>query len=69
MLDQEDDPELDDEWLTANVQLTRFSKAREKIVGRVKRTESPYVQVHQYSEEYLVLWERVTSRNESPPVR
>ena len=36
MLDQEDDPELDDEWLTAYEQLTRFSKAREKIVGRVK---------------------------------
>ena len=29
MLDQEDDPELDDEWLTADEQLTRFSKARE----------------------------------------
>ena len=28
MLDQEDDPELDDEWLTADEQLTRFSKAR-----------------------------------------
>ena len=28
MLDQEDDPELDDEWLTADDQLTRFSKAR-----------------------------------------
>ena len=36
MLDQEDDPELDDEWLTAHEQLTRFSKAREKIVGRTK---------------------------------
>ena len=36
MLDQEYDIELDDEWLTANEQLTRFSKAREKIVGRVK---------------------------------
>ena len=28
MLDQEDNPELDDEWLTADEQLTRFSKAR-----------------------------------------
>ena len=27
MLDQEDDPELDDEWLTVDDQLTRFSKA------------------------------------------
>ena len=35
MLDQEDDPELDDEWLTADEQLTRFSKDRDKIVGRV----------------------------------
>ena len=38
MLDQEDDPELDDEWLTANEELTRFSKDREQIVGRVKGT-------------------------------
>ena len=38
MLDQEDDPELDDEWLTADEQLTRFSKAREQIEGRVKGT-------------------------------
>ena len=38
MLDQEDDPELDDEWLTDYEQLTRFSKAREQIVGRVKGT-------------------------------
>ena len=51
MLDQEYDPELDDEWLTANDQLTRFSKAREKIVGGVKGTESPSVQGTQSSEE------------------
>ena len=38
ILDQEYDPELDDEWLIADEQLTRFSKAREKIVGRVKGT-------------------------------
>ena len=44
MVDQEDDPELYDEWLTANNQLTLFSKAREEIVGRVKRTELPSVQ-------------------------
>ena len=49
MLDQEDDPELDDEWLTAYEQLTRFSKAREQIVGGVKGTESPSVQVPQSS--------------------
>ena len=38
MLDQEDDPELDDEWLTADEKLTRFSKDIEQIVGRVKGT-------------------------------
>ena len=47
MLDHEDDPELDDEWLTSDDQLTRFSKAREQIVGRVKGTESTSVQVTQ----------------------
>ena len=36
MLDQEDDPELDDEWLTDYEQLTRFSKAIEQIVGNFK---------------------------------
>ena len=44
MLDQEDDPELDEEWLTADEQLKRFSKAREQIVGRAKGKELPYVQ-------------------------
>ena len=32
MLDQEDDPDLDDEWLNNNERLTRFIKARDKIV-------------------------------------
>ena len=50
MLDQEDDQDLDYEWLTANEQLTRFSKAREQIVGRVKGTESKSVQGPQSSE-------------------
>ena len=31
MLDQEDDPYLDDEWLTANEQLTYFRESREKM--------------------------------------
>ena len=44
MLDQEDDPELDDERLTAEEQLTHFSKAREQIVGMVKGKKSPSVQ-------------------------
>ena len=50
MLDQEDDQELDDELLTADEQLTHFSTARNQIVGRVKRTESRYVQGPQYYE-------------------
>ena len=55
MLDQEDDPELYDEWLTDNEKLTRFIKARDQILGRVKGTEFPSVQVPQSSEEYLVV--------------
>ena len=55
--------------MTDNKQLTRFSKAREKIVGRVKGTESPSVQRPQYSEEDLVVRERVPSRTEIPSVR
>ena len=69
MLDQEDDTDLDDEWLTADEQLIRFSKAREKLLGRVKGTESPYVQGNQYYEEDLVVRERVPSRTEIPSVR
>ena len=57
MLYQEDDPELYDEWLTADEQLTRFRKAREQIVGRVKGKESPSIQGPQYSEEDLVVRE------------
>ena len=33
-----------------------FSKAREQIVGRVKGSESPYVQGPQYSEGDLAVW-------------
>ena len=68
MLDQEDDPELDNEWLTADEQLTCFSKAREQILGRVKGKESPSFQGTQSSEEYLVVRERVPSRTEIPLV-
>ena len=60
---------MDYEWLTADEQLTRFIKAREKIVGRVKETEFPYVHGPKYYEEDLVLRERVPSRNERPPIR
>ena len=69
MLDQDDDPELNDEWLNADEQLTRFSKAIEKIVGRVKGTESQSVQGPQPYEEDLVVRERVPSRTEIPSVR
>ena len=69
MLDQEYDPELDDECLTDDDQLTRFSKAREQIGGMVKGTESPSVQGPQSSEEDLVVRERVPSRTEIPSVR
>ena len=54
MLDQEDDPDLDNECLTADEQLTRFSKAREKILGKVKGSELQYVQGPQSYEEDLV---------------
>ena len=69
MLYQEDDPELDDEWLTADEQLIRFSKATEQIVGRVKVTESPSIQGPQSSEEDLFVRERVPSSTEIPSVR
>ena len=55
--------------MTDDEQLTRFSKAREQIVGRVKGTESKYVQGPQSSEEYLVVMERVPSRTDIPSVR
>ena len=51
MLDQEDDPELNYEWLTADEGLTYFSKAREQILGRVKVEELPSVKLPQSSEE------------------
>ena len=55
--------------MTADERLTRFSKAREQILGRVKGTESPSVQGPQSSEEDLVVRERFPSRNEMPSVR
>ena len=69
MLDQEYDPELDDEWLTADEKLTRFNRTREKILGRVKGIESSSVQGTQSSEEDLVVRERVPSRYAMPSVR
>ena len=69
MLYQEYDTELDDEWLTADEKLTRFRKAREKIVGRVKVSESPSVKGPQSSEEDILVRERVPIRTERPSVR
>ena len=69
MLDQEDDPELDDEWLTDYEQLTRLSKAREQIVERVKVSESSSVQGPQYFEEDLFVRERVPSSTKRPSFR
>ena len=60
---------MDDEWLTADNKLTGFRKARERIVGRVKGSESPYIQGPQSSEEDLVVRERVPIRTERPSVR
>ena len=62
MLDQEDDTEFDDECLTANKQLTHFSKAREKILGKVKGADSPSVQGNLSSEEDFDVRKRVPSR-------
>ena len=51
MLEQEDDPELDDYWLTANEWLTSFIKARDWIVVSSRGVESSSFQGPQYSEE------------------
>ena len=69
MLDQEDNPELDDEWLTSNEQLTRFIKARDKHLGRAKGSELPSIQGPKYVEEYLIVRERAPSRTDRPSVR
>ena len=60
---------MDDEWLTADEQLTRSRKTREQILGRFKGTESPSVQGPQSFEEDLVVRERVPSRTEITSVR
>ena len=55
--------------MTVDEKLTRFRKSREKIVGRVKGSESPYVQGPQYIEEDLVIRDRDPIRTERPSVR
>ena len=58
MLDQENYPYFYDKWLTADEWLKCFRTAKERIVGRVKISESPYFQGLKSSEEDLVVWER-----------
>ena len=55
--------------MTRNERLTRFSKAREKIVGRVKGSESPSVQGPQSSEKNIVVRERFPRMTEMSSVR
>ena len=55
MLYLEDDPDLDDKWLTSNYILTRLSTYGYNILGRVKGANTPSVQGPQYSEKDLVL--------------
>ena len=69
MLDKEDEPEFDDEWLNSDERLTCFNKHRERIVGSIKGSESPSVQGPHSSEEDLVLSERVSRRTERLSVR
>ena len=66
VLNQENDLELDDKWLTANEWLTSFRRDRELVVVRFKVSEFPSVKGPQYYEEDLVVRERVPSRTEMP---
>ena len=59
---------MDVEWLTSDERLSRFSKDRYQIVGRVKGRELPSVQGIQYSEEDIVVRERVPIRTKRPSV-
>ena len=60
---------MDDEWLTADEQLTRFRKSIEKILGRFKGSESLSIQGPQYSEEDIFVRDKVPSRTEGISVR
>ena len=55
--------------MTANEEIIRFSKSREHIIGRVKRSELSSIQGTQYSEEELVVRERFPISTDSLPVR
>ena len=69
ILQQEENTELYDEWLTANERLTNFRKYRERIVGRVKGAEYPSVQGYQSSEEDIFVRERLPRSSYRPSVR
>ena len=64
MLEQEDDPDLDDECLTADDWLTLFRKDIEQIVGRVKGSEPPSVHGTQSYKEDLVVRDKFPIRTE-----
>ena len=59
---------MDSEWLNFYEKLTSFNKASERIVWRVKGADLESVQGDQFSEEYIVLRERVTSKNDRPSI-
>ena len=65
MLDQWYDPELYYGWLTSNDQVTRFRKARDNILERVKVPKTIYVQLTQYYEEDPVLKNMGSIRTDS----
>ena len=56
--------ELNDGWLIADKQLTRFRKYGDWILGRVKISELKSVQGPKYSEKDLVLKEEDSKRTE-----
>ena len=66
--DQEDDPELNENWLTTNDQFNVFRRSRYSILWNVKGAESPSVQGPQYYEEYLFVRYNFTSKTERQSV-
>ena len=62
MLDQKNNPKLDDKWLDDDEQLKCYIIDREKILGRVKGSEIPPFKGYKYYHYYLVVRVRVTSR-------
>ena len=69
MIEQEDDPDLDDDQFIFNYQFKCFRKSREGILGRVKVTELSYIQGPKSSKEDLFVRDVVPTRTERPSVR